>query len=157
MQAVQSSALEQAKKEEDRKKDQEAKENKEREDAEARKAQEEATKIERDRQEKEARTKKMRDGITEQDRRLTGYRSVTVIAASIVTDALKTGEEPPACVADMKGGARRVMMGVENWMLDQEEDGEVHTLDCRVLGALTRAPYTTCENVAWTCETKSRG
>jgi len=32
--------------------------------------------------------------------------------------------------------------------LDQEEDGEAHTLDCRVLGALTRAPYTTCDNDA---------
>jgi len=74
--------------------------------------------------------------------------SMTAIAASIVTDALKAGEEPPACVADMKGGARRVMIGVKNWMLDQEEDGEAHTLDCRVLGALTRAPYTTCDNVA---------
>jgi hypothetical protein len=90
----------------------------------------------------------MQDGITEQYRRLTGYRSVTAIAASIVTDVLKAGEEPPACVADMKGGARRVTIGVENWMLDQEEDGEAHKLDCRVLGALTRAPYTTCDNVA---------
>jgi len=77
---------------------------------------------------------------------------VTAISARIVTDALKAGEEPPACVADIKGGARRVMIGVENWLLDQEEDGEAHTLAYRVFVALTRAPYTTCDNVASTCD-----